>query len=212
MGALIAGIVLVTPSCLPLLGGSDDAPSSSVNDSVNDSDNTAMLEGIWDGTLEYPDGHISIMEVEFSSSGQALSVVEDGRDLFSLDPSATVQCDVSSSFAVNLNVQSSYYDDYFGEYISCDIVMVGTMDPAGNYLSASGTQTITTSVGVFEDTIYASSTKRSGLIRGPGHNPWYRDAGSSTQQSEPGYPWYRDASFPTKGSAPGSIWRRNVMR
>ena len=212
MGALITGIVLVTPSCLPnpfgdsSFGGSGDASGSA-------SANTSMLAGIWDGTLDYPDyGYTSLTEVEFLSSGQALYFLQNGEDLFSVDPSATVQCDVSSSFAVNLNVQYSYYDDYSGEYVSCDIVMVGTMDPAGNYLSASGTQTFTTSAGVFVDTIYASSTKRSGLIRGPGHNPWYRDADSSTQQSELGYPWYRDAFFPTKRSAPGSIWRRNVMR
>jgi hypothetical protein len=162
MSALITGIVLVTPSCLPnpfedsSFDGSGDALSSA-------SSNTSMLEGIWYVTLEYLDsGNTSLIEVEFLSSGQALYFLQEGQDLFSVDPYATVQCDVSSSFTVNVNVQYSYEDLYSGEYVSCEIAMVGTMDPTGDYLSASGTKTSTTSAGVVIDTIYASSTKGAG--------------------------------------------------
>ena len=157
---LMTGMFLVTTSC----GLMDDIMDEFSDDTLNESSsNNHMLEGIWDGTLEYPESSFTSFSVmEFSPSGQVLYFSENGVDLFSLDPFATVQCDVSSDFAVNLNVQYSYYDEIEG-IVYCEAAMVGTMDPTGNSLSGSGTKTFTMANGVVNTyTIHAESTKRSG--------------------------------------------------
>jgi len=180
------------------------ASFTNLSSSVNDSFNTSMLEGVWDGTVDYSDGYTSILEGEFLPSGQALYFLSDGEDVLLVDPLATVQCDVSSSLIANLDVEYSYEDEITGFVILVESELVGRMDPTGNNLVFSGTITVTDSGFIETIAAYATLTERSSVLRGdgdgPGHNPWHGDDLLSTERSD---------SLTSDSDGSRYLWSRN---